>query len=201
MRTVYFENRSIVFCAPEELPKGIGSGEAVEAEGLEIIRAICGSFASGPSLQRLFIVNRDADTAFGQFCSCLNEIDAGGGVVRNGQGQYLMIFRRNLWDLPKGKREAGEEIESCALREVEEETGLHSLEIVRPICVTHHTCTFDGIFSIKHTYWYEMLHTGNEKPVPQLEEEITGVQWMSRQELSEKAGTSFRSIGEVIANL
>lgn len=201
MRTVYFENRSIVFCAPEELPKGIGSGEAVEAEGLEIIRAICGNFVDNPSLHRLFIINRDADTAFGQLCSFLNEIDAGGGVVRNDEGQYLMIFRRNLWDLPKGKREEGEEIESCALREVEEETGLHSLELVRPICVTHHTCMFDDKFSIKHTYWYEMRYTGNEKPVPQLEEEITDVRWMPRCELAEKAGTSFRSISEVIANL
>ena len=44
-----------------------------------------------------------------------------------------MIFRRGKWDLPKGKLDEGETIENCAKREVEEETGLHNLEIIRAI--------------------------------------------------------------------
>lgn len=53
---------------------------------------------------------------------------AGGIVVRNGVGEpaVVVIHRPEYddWTLPKGKCEPGESWEDCALREVEEETGL-----------------------------------------------------------------------------
>ncbi len=65
-------------------------------------------------------------------------IDAGGGVVVNEHGQILMIYRRGKWDLPKGKRDDGEDIAACALREVSEETGLQKLELAEKIGDTYH---------------------------------------------------------------
>jgi 8-oxo-dGTP diphosphatase len=49
---------------------------------------------------------------------------AGGLVVRD--GQVLLVHRPKYddWSFPKGKCDAGEPDEACALREVEEETGL-----------------------------------------------------------------------------
>jgi 8-oxo-dGTP diphosphatase len=49
---------------------------------------------------------------------------AGGLVVRD--GKVLLVHRPKYddWSFPKGKCEDGESDESCALREVEEETGL-----------------------------------------------------------------------------
>jgi 8-oxo-dGTP pyrophosphatase MutT (NUDIX family) len=53
---------------------------------------------------------------------------AGGVVVRNGsQGLEVVLVHRpkyDDWTLPKGKALPGESDEECALREVEEETGL-----------------------------------------------------------------------------
>jgi 8-oxo-dGTP diphosphatase len=54
---------------------------------------------------------------------------AGGAVVRHtsrGEMRVLLVHRphREDWTFPKGKLEAGESHERCALREVEEETGL-----------------------------------------------------------------------------
>ncbi len=54
---------------------------------------------------------------------------AGGVVVKHtpgGEIRVLLIHRphREDWTFPKGKLEAGESHERCALREVEEETGL-----------------------------------------------------------------------------
>ena len=49
---------------------------------------------------------------------------AGGLVVRD--GKVLLVHRPKYddWSFPKGKCDDGESDESCALREVEEETGL-----------------------------------------------------------------------------
>ena len=53
---------------------------------------------------------------------------AGGVVVREtGDGIELLVVHRpryDDWTFPKGKAEPGESDEDCALREVEEETGL-----------------------------------------------------------------------------
>ena len=49
---------------------------------------------------------------------------AGGLVVR--EGEVLLVHRPRYddWSFPKGKCDEGESDEACALREVEEETGL-----------------------------------------------------------------------------
>jgi 8-oxo-dGTP pyrophosphatase MutT (NUDIX family) len=55
---------------------------------------------------------------------------AAGGVIyrqsRRGDTEVLLVHRphRKDWTFPKGKLEEGETDEACALREVEEETGL-----------------------------------------------------------------------------
>ncbi len=41
-------------------------------------------------------------------------IKAGGGLVINEKGEILFMFRRGKWDLPKGKLDPGESLESCA---------------------------------------------------------------------------------------
>jgi 8-oxo-dGTP diphosphatase len=49
---------------------------------------------------------------------------AGGVVVRDGLVVVVHRPKYDDWSLPKGKRDPGETDEQCAVREVEEETGL-----------------------------------------------------------------------------
>src|SRR5579872_5949786 len=41
-------------------------------------------------------------------------VQAAGGLVTNGKGEVLFMFRRGKWDLPKGKLDPGETPEHCA---------------------------------------------------------------------------------------
>ena len=60
-------------------------------------------------------------------------VQAAGGLVENDEGKVLIIFRRGKWDLPKGKMDEGETPALCAIREVEEETGLRNITLLSPI--------------------------------------------------------------------
>jgi len=54
------------------------------------------------------------------------EVKASGGVVTR-DGKVVLVHRPRYddWSFPKGKLDAGETWEECALREVREETGLN----------------------------------------------------------------------------
>ena len=137
------------------------------------------------------------DADFPEFCSHFLEVPAGGGLVRNRAGQYLLIRRNNLWDLPKGKQEPDESIETCALREVEEETGLHNLILGPRICITHHTYKIFGEKILKHTYWYQMEDDREEPLLPQTEENITEARWVEKECLPDYLEGTYPSIVEV----
>ena len=51
------------------------------------------------------------------------KFDTAGGIVLCNK-KLLFIYKRGMWDLPKGKIEFNHTTESTALREISEETGL-----------------------------------------------------------------------------
>ena len=127
-------------------------------------------------------------------------IKAGGGLVRNGEGELLLIFRRGKWDLPKGKLDEGETIEACALREVEEETGVKHLALGELISVTWHEY-FDKWLNedvIKETHWFRMNVAGVPALVPQTEEDITAIEWTKKTDLPNRMEQSYITIIDVL---
>jgi mutator protein MutT len=106
-------------------------------------------------------------------------IKAAGGLVENENGEVLFIFRRGKWDLPKGKLDKGETLEECAVREVKEETGISSLELVRFLLITEHEYEERGIPILKESHWWLMKTKGSQLLIPQREEGITEIKWIA----------------------
>ena len=130
------------------------------------------------------------------------EVNAGGGLVNNAEGKFLLIRRSGLWDLPKGHQEPGEPIEVTAVREVEEETGLRGLTLGEFIRVTDHTYFRNEKWHLKHTWWYRMTCQGNgNDTTPQVEEGITEIRWVAKEELSEFLLQTYPTIVEVFRSV
>jgi len=135
------------------------------------------------------------------FSMAFKVIEAAGGLVKNKKGEYLFIFRNGKWDLPKGKIEKGEGIKEAAIREVEEECGIGKLKIGKELESTYHTYELNGKSILKRTYWFEMSCADESKLVPQTEEGITEVKWLSKNDLQQVFENTFESIKEVLKGI
>jgi 8-oxo-dGTP pyrophosphatase MutT (NUDIX family) len=124
-------------------------------------------------------------------------VDASGGLLRDEHNRVLMIHRRGLWDLPKGKCDAGEQMQACALREVEEETGVKA-KVDAHLCDTFHVYPMDGKLMLKRTSWYAMTADSKEELTPQAEEDISEVLWIAPGEIGPYAFRSFETIRQVL---
>lgn len=161
------------------------------------IHALIEMFEHSRSLMKICIPSDDIEATYRSICAEFREVNAAGGLVSNKRGDFLLISRNGLWDLPKGHQEAGEDIKVCAMREVEEETGVEELELKELICITDHCYIRDGIWHLKHTWWYDMLYTNPLDLTPQREEDISKACWVARSSLPTYLINTYPSIAEV----
>jgi 8-oxo-dGTP diphosphatase len=110
-------------------------------------------------------------------------IEAAGGVVwrRTSKGvvKVLLVHRQRYddWSLPKGKLDPGETDEQCAVREVEEETGLR--------CEAH-----EELHEVRYVdrkgrpkrvrYWAMVPIDGDFEP----NDEVDEVRWVNHEEVA-----------------
>ena len=127
-------------------------------------------------------------------------IRAAGGLVRNESGELLLIFRRGKWDMPKGKLDKGEKLEDCAVREVEEETGLKNVELIAPLAVTHHTYHEGSRHILKESNWFNMKADGNQELVPQTDEDIHDIKWVKPGALGPYLKNAYPLIADILNN-
>jgi 8-oxo-dGTP pyrophosphatase MutT (NUDIX family) len=128
-------------------------------------------------------------------------VQAGGGLIRNGEDKYLFMLRRGFWDLPKGKLDPGETIEHCAIREVMEETGIEGVILQGPLLITYHTYDDHGKHILKETHWFRMSAPAPGELTPQLEEQITELRWVDVPGMKELLNHTFPSIRDVVKTL
>jgi 8-oxo-dGTP diphosphatase len=103
---------------------------------------------------------------------------AGGVVVQDGRVLLVHRPRYDDWTLPKGKAEPGESDEECALREVEEESGLRC-ELERELPSTSYV---DGRGRPKVVRYWRMRVVGGEFS---LHGEVDEVRWATPEEARE----------------
>jgi ADP-ribose pyrophosphatase YjhB (NUDIX family) len=123
-------------------------------------------------------------------------IKAAGGLVRKKE-KFLMNYRLKKWDLPKGKKEKGENFKETAVREVEEECGI-TVKRGKKICTTWHTYTMNKRAMIKKTKWYVMDVVDDTNMKPAVEEDIEDVRWMNQKEVYHALEHSYKSVSYVV---
>jgi 8-oxo-dGTP pyrophosphatase MutT (NUDIX family) len=199
--TIYFEDKPVFLCdemTPEideyrHHPDAIFIDELSTAAINSLLHEI-----KKPRFHAAIIFDTNFSKLKTVFFKHFELIKAGGGLVKNENDEILMIFRRGKWDLPKGKLDEGETLEECAKREVEEETGLHQLTLIKPLLITYHTYHLFGKHNLKETHWYLMKAGGNEKLIPQTEEEISEIVWVKKENLKNYLDNTFPTIETVL---
>lgn len=103
------------------------------------------------------------------------EISAG-GVVYNKKTKKILLIKDSYgrWAFPKGLIDKGETTKQAALREVEEETGLKNLKIVKKLGSIKYIYTLKGRKIFKIVTFF-LMETDRIRLKPQWE--IRGAKW------------------------
>jgi len=198
--TIYHNNRTITLWEKtEELE--------IKVENLEIdepflhkcndrMKNILDVFFKNENMQEISFEHYSLEKLLTDFISYFKYIEAAGGIVKNSKNELLVIIRLGVPDLPKGKIEKGEVPKIAAIREVEEECGISGLKIIDELKPSYHIYYYKNKKVLKKTFWFKMLYFGNEIPRPQIEEDISEVEWcnVSKKEIYiEKTYDSLKS--------
>ncbi len=124
---------------------------------------------------------------------------AAGGLIENSDNEFLFIYKRGYWDLPKGKIDKNEKIEDAAIRECMEETGISDLKINENLALTFHIFQQKEEWILKITQWF-LMHTDYKKPLlPQAEEGIEKAEWLNITSIKNKVlANTYPSITELL---
>ena len=146
----------------------------------------------------IIIQGDDVEQLWRDFKSLYYYIKAGGGLVINQFGKVLLIFRRGVWDLPKGKQDPGETLAQTALREVREETGITDLKLIEKLGNGYHCYLMSKQRTLKRTRWYLMQTQSPDSLVLQKEEGIQDAAWFDPKELPRLNMPMYNNIRDVL---
>lgn len=201
---IYFEDKPVFLCNKIDKridgymhhPDAVFIDEVSNAAVNSLLHEI-----AKPEFHAGILYDKDLDKLKRAFFKHFTVLKTGGGVILNTNEEILMILRRGKWDLPKGKVDKGETLEQCAIREVEEETGLRNIQLGQKITITYHTYTEFGKPILKESHWYQMKCIEEQKLVPQTEEDITDIKWVKQSDLKKYTAKTYQTIIEVLSHL
>lgn len=198
---IYFNDKAVYLC--DELNKDLN-------EILHHPDAIFMDEITGPGIKSLLheinkpqfhagvLLHKNLEDLKKAFFKQFTQIAAAGGIIQNDKKEILFIYRLDKWDLPKGKVEKGEDLQTCAVREVEEETGATNLTVHNKVGETYHTYNAFGKHFLKTTHWYYITCPSKQTLIPQTEEDITLIKWVNQKKIQEPFSNTYPSIKEIL---
>ena len=198
MYKVFFRDRTVHLTGGLNPASPGNGGLFYRFQNRSELKELVDAYFQMEAIRSLSLFHTDLEELQEAFRSCFRCIEAGGGVVRNNRDEFLVIERKGLWDLPKGKLEKGEDFKSAALREVAEETGLKGLKLTEHLTTTYHTYELSQQKVLKETRWFGMLYRGSKDPDLQKEEDITGYRWARPGKAGFIRKNSYSSILDVL---
>lgn len=199
MYKIFFKDRVVILTdrIDSDLPNGFDGIHKLGSDG-ELKKFLSG-FESNEDRQQAIIYHHNKHELFQRFRNCYKNLLAAGGLIWNPEKtHFLTMCRLGRPDLPKGKVEKEESFEEAAIREVEEECGIRNPEIIAPIASSYHVYYLEGQAILKETRWFKMIYHGNSTPIPQTEENISEIIWISIQEAKGFAEKTYPSIRDIL---
>lgn len=166
-----------------------------DADLLKIIKKI-----EKGKLEKVLLYSKSERKLLKRLHKKLPLVKAGGGLVINGENNYLFIHRNGKWDLPKGKSNRFERIKKTAKREVEEETGVQNIRIIEKLGRTYHVFNRKSNLKLKLTHWYLMETDYTGALTPQLDEGIDKAVWLDKEHAQAALKSSYSNIKELFPN-
>lgn len=152
-------------------------------------------------INQLTIYHANLDELWAEFKSLYQFVEAAGGVVSNEASETLFIRKRERWDLPKGKMDAGEKPETTALREVKEECGVNDLSVGNKLTSTYHIYEQTNVAFLKETHWYQMNSTFQGDLKGDDSEGITAVEWVGDDKMDQVLSDTYPAIRQLLQSL
>ena len=199
MYKVFFDQKQILLTEKKASLDSNESSYFLFHSDAELITILM-RFVKQENSQVLNIYGASTDILFESMKSVLSFRDAAGGIVRNENNHILLIRRNNLWDLPKGHMEAGEQPQETAVRETMEETGVCGLFNMNYYANTYHLYFIDSELTLKRSRWYSMNASGVQHLQPQYNEGITETKWADPRDLPHLYKNTYLSIAELLTS-
>jgi 8-oxo-dGTP pyrophosphatase MutT (NUDIX family) len=195
MHKIYFGDKALIISSEH---KSFDDNESIsftyaESGLIDPIQAL-----NEQQVQNCHLMHEDENEVLDAFKTHFTVLQAAGGLVKAESGELLLIFRRGKWDLPKGKLDEGEDLQQCAVREVEEETGLEAPVLGDKIGVTYHTYSEKGKSILKESHWYNMSVREKQDLKPQQEEDIEICTWVAAVNLEEYKKNMHPSVRDIL---
>ncbi len=197
MYKVFFNQKPIVLTTEITTPKEDSPFFYVKFTNKKFIVHVLKS----KKVKMLFLYHSKEEKLWYYFFNMFKLIEAAGGLVRNlNTNQFLFIFRNKKWDLPKGRINKNEDVKNAAIREVEEETGVENLSIIKPLNTTFHIFKKNRKYRLKKTFWYSMTTDYDKELTPETREGIEKAIWINKDSIPSLKNKMYRNINLVISS-